>query len=173
MSKTEVKKYLKTLSQDEMLETLLSLYSSSKEAKNFLEFIVNPNPKEKLEEYKTILNNEFYPKRGEPKCRLSVCRKAINEFKKLGVEPSLLADLLVFHAELGARFTADYGDMEEAYYTSFENHYLATCEFLYKNDLIEHFKDRLHRIIEITEGCCWGFHDTLCEIYYEHVDEDE
>lgn len=28
MSKTEVKKYLKTLSQDEMLEILLSLYSS-------------------------------------------------------------------------------------------------------------------------------------------------
>lgn len=172
MPKTDIKKYLKSLTKDEIIEVVLALYSTSKEAKNLLEYAVNPNPEEKLAEYKAILSNEFYPKRGMPKCRLSVCRKAINDFKKLNVNSPLFAELLIFHAELGARFTADYGDMDEAYYTSFENHFARTCEFLHKNNLIERYEERLLQILKLTEDCGWGFHDTLCQICSEYLDND-
>lgn len=44
---------------------VLELYSARKEAKEYLEFYASPDEKGKLEEYKSIIREEFYPKNGE------------------------------------------------------------------------------------------------------------
>lgn len=62
---------------------VLNLYDVKKEAKEYLEFIVNLDHDAKYREYKQIISNEFYPKRGEPKLRFSICRSAISDFRKL------------------------------------------------------------------------------------------
>ena len=90
---------------------VMELYEARKEAKEYLDFYINPNDDAKLEEYKKIIYNEFYPNRGEPKCRFSVCRKTISDFKKLKPSPSCIADLMLFYIETGVNFTAEYGDM--------------------------------------------------------------
>ena len=81
MSKAQLKKHLLKLTKEQVVDVVLELYDARKEAKEYLEFYMNPNDDGKLEEYKKIIYNEFYPSRGEPKCRFSVCRKAISDFK--------------------------------------------------------------------------------------------
>ena len=52
MSKAQLKKQLKTLEKDEIIEMVMELYDARKEAKEYLEFYLNPNEKSKLDEYK-------------------------------------------------------------------------------------------------------------------------
>ena len=87
MSKVALKKYLGTLEKSEVIDVVLGLYDARKEAKEYLEYFLNPDEKAKLKEYKAIIRNEFWPKRGDGKCQFSVCKKAIADFRKLHPSP--------------------------------------------------------------------------------------
>ena len=63
MSKASVKKLLLTMTKKDIIEMILEMYSARKEVKEYLEFYASPNETEKLEEYKAIIREEFYPKR--------------------------------------------------------------------------------------------------------------
>ena len=72
-----------SMDKSEIIKMVLELYSARKEAKEYLDFYAEPNEGQKLEEYKHIIREEFYPSRNrEPKTRFSVCRKALSDFKK-------------------------------------------------------------------------------------------
>ena len=100
MSKSTIKKLLQSMTKAEIIEMVLELYSARKEAKEYLEFYACPDQKGKLEEYKSIIREEFYPKkRREPQTRFSVCRKAVADFKKLKPSADALAELMVSYME--------------------------------------------------------------------------
>lgn len=61
MSKTTVKKTLIAMSKEEIIDMELAMYDARKEAKEYLEFYTNPDEDGKLEEYKKIIIEEFYP----------------------------------------------------------------------------------------------------------------
>jgi hypothetical protein len=63
-------------------ELVMDLYSARKEAKEYLEYVIKPNDNGKLEEYREIITKEFFPNRGEPMMRFSICRKAISCFPR-------------------------------------------------------------------------------------------
>ena len=122
MSKTTIKKLLQSMTKAEIIEMVLELYSARKEAKEYLEYYACPDEKEKLEEYKSIICEEFYPKkRREPKTRFSVCRKAMADFKKLEPSADALAELMVSYMEWATQFTYDYGDAENGGYPPTQN----------------------------------------------------
>ena len=123
MSKAQLKKYLLRLTKEQVIDVVLELYEARKEVKEYLDFYVNPNDDAKLEEYKKIIYNEFYPNRGEPKCRFSICRKAVSDFKKLKPHPACIADLMLFYIETGVSFTVEDGDMWDQYYIALENNF--------------------------------------------------
>ena len=77
MSKLDVKRYIQFLERNSLEELVMDLYSARKEEKEYLEYVIKPNDRAKLEEYRAVIMNEFYPKRGEEKMRFSVCRKAV------------------------------------------------------------------------------------------------
>ena len=100
MSKSTIKKLLQSMTKEDIIEMVLELYSARKEAKEYLEFYASPDEKGKLEEYKSIIREEFYPKkRREPQTRFSVCRKAVADFKKLKPSADALAELMVSYME--------------------------------------------------------------------------
>lgn len=167
MSKAQLKKHLKTLEKDEIIEMVIELYDARKEAKEYLEFYLNPNESSKLDEYKKIIENEFYPSRGNSKTRFSVCRKAVNDFMKLKPAPELVADLMLFYCEQACQFSYDYGDMWDAFYTAVENNFARTVEFLRTNGLLDANEKRIKQILRLTSPCGWGFPDAMQDIYEE------
>lgn len=99
-----------SMDKSEIIKMVLELYSARKEAKEYLDFYAEPNEGQKLEEYKHIIREEFYPSRNrEPKTRFSVCRKALSDFKKLKPSEDSVAELMVFYMENACQFTYDYG----------------------------------------------------------------
>ena len=76
MSKSTIKKLLQSMTKEDIIEMVLELYSARKEAKEYLEFYASPDEKGKLEEYKSIIREEFYPKkRREPQTRFPFAEK--------------------------------------------------------------------------------------------------
>ena len=61
MSKAEVKKYIKSLERNSLEELVMDLYSARKEAKEYLEYVIKPNDKGKLEEYREIIRRSSSP----------------------------------------------------------------------------------------------------------------
>lgn len=170
MSKAKLRSLLLSLEKKQIISIVLELYSTSKEAKGYLDYFVEPNEQEKVKEYKAIIEKEFYPRgKKEPQIRFSVCRKAISDYKKLSPSAQSLADLMLFYMETACMFTYDFGDMWEQYYTSVEKNFDKTLAFIADHDLIEAFLPRIEQCLVWAEDCGWGFSDTLDDLYSRHI----
>ena len=167
MSKSTIKKLLKSMTKDEIITMVLELYSARKEAKDYLEFYAEPDEQGKLEEYKDIIREEFYPKRNrEPQMRFSVCRKAVSDFKKLKPPADAIAELMVSYMEWAIQATYDYGDLWEQYYDSVEGNFSKTIDFIVENDLWKKYDDRLQQCVKLSSHSGYGFGDTIDDIYF-------
>ena len=132
-----------------------------------------PNDKEKLEHYKAIIINEFFPKRGEEKMRFSVCRKAVSEFKSLDPLPEFLADLMLCIPECASEIADNYGDLWEQFYDATENNFEAAMKYINKHGLQSVFQKRIDQILHNCESSGWGFPDAMWDIYYDYSDKDD
>lgn len=176
MNKTVLKRKLGAMPQKELVQLVLDIYDSYPDVKENLNtrFAENKDAVlgDALEKYKAIIRNEYFPLKGEEKCRVAVCKKAISDFKKLKPTPNDVADLMVFFVEQGCLYTNQYGDMWEAFDISFENNYRAALDYVFKNGLEVVFKDRFKDCLNLTADCGWGFNDTLGDYYYEYYQDD-
>lgn len=156
--------------KEDIIRMVLEMYDARKEAKEYLDYYANPDEDCKLKEYKDIIREEFYPanERKEAKLRFAVCRKAVSDYKKLKPSPDKIADLMLFYVENACQFTNEYGDMWEQYYTSVENNFNRTMAFMNKNGLLEQFKPRLTKCMELASPCGWGFADAIACYYYDY-----
>ena len=172
MSKTTLKKYLQSLTKEQIIEQVLSLYDTCKPAKEYLEYILNPDEKEQFKKYKAIIINEFYPngKLAEPKTRFSVAKKAIADFRSLNPSPALLGDLMVTLPEMACQFTNDYGDMWEQYYTSAATNFELALKFLQKHNLMGQYKLRCQDCVKYAEPCGYGFADEIRDLFSEYYE---
>lgn len=172
MSKTELKKHLLSLSKEQVIEQVLGLYDTCKPAKEYFEYFLNPDEQGKFEKYKDIIVNEFFTNTliGIGKLRFSVAKKAIADFRSLSPSPELLGDLMVTLPEMACKFTNEYGDMSEQYYTSAATNFELALKFLQKHGLLEQFKLRCHDCVKHSEPCGYGFADEISELFYQYYD---
>ncbi len=167
MGLREVKSELNKQDKETLIKHISELYKKFKPVKEYFDFYLNPNEEEILKKYKEMVREGFFPKRGFA-LKLSISRKAINDFKKLGTSEESLVDLLLYYAECGVEFTNEYGDIDENFYTSIENTYDKALKIAEKERVFEKFKNRAYSLVEETVDIGWGFHDYLSEVYYKH-----
>ncbi|HRF67896.1 MAG TPA: DUF6155 family protein [Muribaculum sp.] len=104
MSKTSLKRQLMMLDRDQIATVLLELYDARKDAREYLEYYVNPDENKMLEKYKSVIAKEFFPSKGRPRARTSVCKKAVKEFITLHPGPGLVVELRLFLLENLVRY---------------------------------------------------------------------
>ena len=124
--------------------------------------------------YKDILEKEFIEgkTRGLPKARLSVARKAVNDFKKLTTDPELLADVMLTYVESISWFDTEYGPDDEDFYTCPIDMLAQVLPLLEKHQLLEKFEPRIYTLVQnATDG--WGYQDSLEERYEEVYGEPD
>jgi hypothetical protein len=173
MSKSTLKKHLQTLSKDQIIETVLELYGNMKPVKEYFEFYMNPNEKEMLEKYRTIITKEFATewKHSEPKLRFSVAKKAISDFRNLKPAPELLADLMLSLPEMACKFTYEFGDMTEQYYNSAATNFEIVLIYLESNGLLKNFKLRCEDCVKWASTSGYGFADEISDLYYSFYED--
>ncbi|MDM9631763.1 DUF6155 family protein [Robiginitalea aurantiaca] len=105
MSKRALKTYTDQLDKDALREQIHDLYERFPEVKTYYDFIFNPKEDKLLSEAMGRIAEEYFPKRRRrARARRSVAHKYLKHFKKLGVDPSLQADLMAFNLETGLRY---------------------------------------------------------------------
>lgn len=165
MSKAKLKKYLLSLTKEQITTIVLELYDARKEAKDYLEFYLDPDCDAELEKCKKIIRNEFFPTRGfSENPSLAKCRKVISDFQKLKPAPTFVADLMLFYIEQGCEYTRTFGNMWEQFYTTMEGNFKKAVHFIFLNGLLVNYYERIEKLIDNTSGTGLDFH----EIYSEY-----
>ncbi len=166
-----LKQYLNSRSQAELVDEIADLVKRFPAVQEYYQVKLSPNDDSQvLNKYKKIIENEFFPTRGIGRGKLSVAKKAISDYRKIGKSPESMADLLLFYVEQGVKFTNEYGDIDAPFYSSMESVYQQVVEWISKYQLQRLFQSRCQKIVEDTKEIGWGFHDTLTEIYTEGFD---
>lgn len=155
MSKRALKKYVSELPEDELRIQLMDLYERFPEVKTYYNFIFNPKEDKLVQEAKTKISNEYFPlKRKRPRARRSVAQKFIKQFIKLGMEPSLIADVMCFNLEIGQTFTIG-RNAPDSFYKSMGASFTQMTQFVSQNGLLAEFKERIVLLYQETQDKNW------------------
>jgi hypothetical protein len=158
-----VRKHLTTWDKPALLALVKDLYELDAKNRDFIlaRSKAGENNAEVLEKYRSKIVEQFFPARGFGKLKLGEARKAIRDFRKATGNLPGAAELLMTYVENGAKFTHDFGDIDERFYNSVES-VLEELAVLLRGEaqgMYPHFRDRLARVEQMTEGIGWGFHD--------------
>lgn len=144
MSKRDLKKYLASLPKEELEEQLLSLYEKFGEVKAYYDFVFNPKEEKLEQEAKVKIANEYFPIKGKrPKLRRSTAQKYIKHFLTLGVDPFVVADVMLFNIETAQKFSAKRELKYASFYKSILNSYKQVVDYVVANGMAPNFKERI------------------------------
>nr|WP_315182583.1 DUF6155 family protein [uncultured Flavobacterium sp.] len=151
MSKRDLKKYLTELNKEQLEEQILELYEKFSPVKVYYNFVFNPKEETLLQESKLKISHEYYPikksgRRSKPKMRRSVAQKYIKHFILLGVDPFIIADVMLYNIEIAQTFSAEHPVKQELFYKSMFNSFDQAVVFLISNGILNEFKSRIHSI---------------------------
>lgn len=170
-SLTNLKKILNQKSKKELITEISTLCKKFPQVKDYYKAQCFDST-EILEKYVTIIEKEFVDgkTRGFPKGRISVAKKAIQDFKKLTEDHLLLVDLMLTFVECISNFNSEFGVDEEKYYNAPEDMFEKALILLKTKKLLPNFKERAH---EIVENACeaWGHLDSLQNSYEEFYED--
>lgn len=166
MSKRALVKYLQSLEKQELEDQVLDLYARFKPVQTYYNFVFNPKEDKLVEEAKFKISREYFPtSTRKPKMRRSVAQKFIKQFITLGLDPALIAEVMLFNIETAQRYNAKKRINQESFYKSMFNSFDQAIEFIESNGLRAVFKDRMREVVEVAWDQEWfnaeGFENSM------------
>ncbi len=156
MSKRELSKYLNSLSKKELETQIQELYDRLKEVREFYNFVFNPKEDKMVDEAKFKISKEYYPvSNRKPKRRRSVAQKHIRTFIKLGVDPHMIADVMLYNLEIAQAANADKSINQDSFYKSMLNSFEEALQYFQEHDLTSKFRSRIDKVMENTQTQKW------------------
>jgi hypothetical protein len=156
MSKRELKKYLASLPKAGLEEQLLSLYEKFADVKQYYDFVFNPKEDKLEQEAKLKIANEYFPLKGKrPKLRRSTAQKYIKHFLSLGVDPYVVADIMLFNIETAQKYAAKRELKYSSFYKSILNSYKQVVDYVVANGMAPNFTGRIARVKDEVETQQW------------------
>lgn len=160
MSKRDLKKYLAELNKEQLEEQIIELYEKFSPVKVYYNFVFNPKEETLLQECKLKISNEYYPfkkagRRSKPKMRRSVAQKYIKHFLLLGVDPFIIADVMLYNIEIAQTFSSEHDIKQDLFFKSMFNSFEQAVIFLIANGILNDFKPRIIAIHDETVKQKW------------------
>lgn len=149
MSKRDLKKYLGQLNKNQLEEQIIELYEKFTPVKTYYDFVFNPKEDKLSEESKIKISNEYFPVRGKKaKARRSIGQKYIKHFISLGVDPFIVADVMLFNIEIAVKYASVKVIKQELFYKSMLSSFEQVVSYLIQNGILTDFKSRVEAINE-------------------------
>lgn len=172
---SDLKAELVNLDKKQLLKLVADLYRLSNENKTFLNsrFEVGDNP---ISLYKKIIEECMYPDIYSNKSiHISKAKKAISSYSKAVGNPVGETELMTYFVECGNKFTVNFGDIDGPFYDALNRMYRRTISkvLTLSEERQNEFKDRLESIMTSSSNIGWGYHDILCDDYYDAFPEDD
>ena len=105
--------------------------------------------------------------------RLSKGKKAISDYFKATKDKIGQLELMVHYWESGNRFTVDFGDIDEQFYSSLESMFGRILSALRKqpNNVQEQYLSRLEDVVASARNIGWGYYDYISAVFEEFISE--
>lgn len=160
MSKRDLKKYLSELNKEQLEEQIVDLYEKFIPVKTYYDFVFNPKEDSLLKDAKLKISNEYYPMKksgrgSKPKMRRSVAQKFIKHFIILGVDPYVIADVMLYNIEIAQTYSSEKVVNQELFYKSMFNSFEQAVGFIISNGIYIEFKSRINAINNETKVQKW------------------
>ena len=156
MSKRDLKKYLSELNNEQLQEQIVALYDKFLPIKTYYNFVFNPNENNLLKDAKIKISNEYFPIRGKrPKMRRSVAQKFIKHFILLGVDPFVIAEVMLYNLEIAQTLSAEKNIATELFYKSMLTSFNQLISFLIEKAILKEFESRVMTIKNETIAQNW------------------
>ena len=150
MSKRDLIKYIKELNKEQLEEQIVELYDKFSTVKVYYDFAFNPNEDKLVGEAKVKIANEYFPMKGKrAKMRRSVAQKYIKHFLTIGVDVTMVADMMLFTIETAQKFSSKRYIKYESFYKSIFTSYQQAVNFMIENGILNEFLDR---VVDVKEG---------------------
>lgn len=157
MSKKALKEYLNSLKKQQLELQILDLYQRFDDVRVFYNFIFDPKEDKLLGEAKFKISKEYFPPgKRRPKARRSIAHKQIKHFISLGVDPHLLAELMLFNIEIAQVYSIDTKRNTEAFTKSMFRSFEQATTFIIQNGLTGEFAERILKIKQETKMQEWS-----------------
>lgn len=154
MSKSKLKKELAGMTQEQVADLVLQAYESSKEAKAWLDFYLNPDIEALSEKYRKQIHLKCYGRSGKarrPKMR--DCNQLIKTFCSIVQDSAPVSDLMLYFMEEITRVASVKGRYSESYFRTLTGQFSKTVEYLDSTSLLEYNMPRIRKIIGLAERC--------------------
>ena len=160
MSKRDLKKYVSELNKEQLEEQIIDLYEKFQPVKVYYNFVFNPKEESLLQDSKLKISNEYFPikklgRRSKPKMRRSVAQKLIKHFVVLGVDPFVIADVMLYNIEIAQAHSSENPIKQELFFKSMFNSFEQAVEFIISNGIYAEFKTRIGSIFQETVEQKW------------------
>ncbi len=156
MSKTDLRKFVHSLSKEQLEVQILVLYDKFTTVKTYYDFVFKPNEKKLAAEARVKIAVEYYPAIGKkPKQRRSTSQKIIKHFLSLGVDPFIIADLMLFSVEIAQTYNNEKPSKQDAFYKSILGSTQLAFNFISNNGILYEFKNRLSSICLNAKNQQW------------------
>ena len=174
LSVGKAKKIIKEKSKEELIDLLVECYKNNQFVKEYItaKYGEKENLTSIFEEYKKKIEDVFFPKNIRTQFKISNAKKAISEFKKLCNDEKLNIDLMLYYVEMGVEFTNTFGDINENFYDSIASMFDSVVYQINNQEDIKiynEFEDRIKVVVHNTGGIGWGFHEAICDIYFQLI----
>ncbi|MDE6339890.1 MAG: hypothetical protein K2K97_08920 [Muribaculaceae bacterium] len=152
MSKAALKKALKDLERDSLSEIIMELYEARPEAKEYLEFWLNPDAEEELQKYRKKIFKLFFMSEGKTRRSpaFTELKTHTKYFISLGIEPEKVSDLMLYILETYRDWLALRKHVV-SHHPRFDKLYGETAAYIETAGLEDLYNIRLSRIKEETE----------------------
>jgi hypothetical protein len=122
--------------------------------------VFNPKEESLLQDSKLKISNEYFPikklgRRSKPKMRRSVAQKLIKHFVVLGVDPFVIADVMLYNIEIAQAYSSENPIKQELFFKSMFNSFEQAVEFIISNGIYAEFKTRIGSIFQETVDQKW------------------
>ena len=162
MSKRDLKKYLAELNKEQLEEQIIELYEKFAPVKVYYDFVFNPKEDKLLQESKVKISHEYFPIkkpnakwRPKAKMRRSVAQKIIKHFIMIGVDPFVIADIMLYNIEIAQTYSSNNFIKQELFYKSILNSFEHAVNFVISNGILYDFKDRILAVKQETIQQKW------------------
>ena len=156
MSKRDLKKYLNELDKKQLEEQILELYDKFSTVKTYYDFVFNPKEDKLVQEFKLKISNEYFPIKGKKaKARRSIAQKYIKHFITLGVDPFIIADVMLYSIEIAQTYAAEKVIKQELFYKSTLNSFEQAISYMIENGILYEFQNRVIAIKNETVAHEW------------------
>lgn len=156
MSKRDLRKYLGDLDKLQLEEQIIELYEKFSEIKVYYDFVFNPREDKLIGDAKLKISNEYFPVRGKrAKLRRSTAQKYIKHFRLLGVDPFVIADIMLYNIEIAQRYSAKKINSPELFFKSMLTSFGQAVSYLIENGILYEFKSRVEEIRDAAVAHDW------------------